>query len=112
MRGLAENLNEAHRAAETGFLAEATLRLSQLRTFLVASVFLLLTLAGAMGWVIYRDMIAPLRTRLVRSQTLLEHQEKLATLGTLVPVLIATARASNWARSITPCSSAALTSVM
>jgi signal transduction histidine kinase len=36
-----------------------------------------------MGWVIYRDMIAPLRTKLVHSQSLLEKQEKLATLGTL-----------------------------
>ena len=36
-----------------------------------------------MGWVIYRDTIAPLRTKLVRSQTLLERQQKLATLGTL-----------------------------
>jgi signal transduction histidine kinase len=33
--------------------------------------------------VIYRDTIAPLRTKLVQSQTLLERQEKLATLGTL-----------------------------
>jgi signal transduction histidine kinase len=36
-----------------------------------------------MGWVIYRDLIAPLRTKLVHSQNLLERQEKLATLGTL-----------------------------
>jgi len=36
-----------------------------------------------MGWVIYRDTIAPLRTKLVQSQTLLERQQKLATLGTL-----------------------------
>jgi signal transduction histidine kinase len=36
-----------------------------------------------MGWVSYRDLIAPLRTKLVQSQNLLERQEKLATLGTL-----------------------------
>jgi signal transduction histidine kinase len=36
-----------------------------------------------MGWLIYRDLVAPLRTRLVQSQTLLASQEKLATLGTL-----------------------------
>jgi signal transduction histidine kinase len=40
-------------------------------------------LVAALGWVVYRDMIAPLRTRLVHSQQLLERQEKLATLGTL-----------------------------
>src|SRR6185369_13267265 len=44
---------------------------------------MLLVLVAAMGWVIYRDTIAPLRTRLVQSQTLLKQQEKLATLGTL-----------------------------
>ncbi len=37
----------------------------------------------AMGGVIYRDLIAPLRMKLIQSQTLLERQEKLATLGTL-----------------------------
>jgi signal transduction histidine kinase len=57
--------------------------LSNLRVFLIASVALLLALVVAMSWVIYRDMIAPLRTKLVLSQTLLEKQEKLATLGTL-----------------------------
>jgi signal transduction histidine kinase len=44
---------------------------------------MLLGLVAAMGWIIYRDLIAPLRTKLVQSQTLLERQEKLATLGTL-----------------------------
>jgi signal transduction histidine kinase len=44
---------------------------------------MLLALVAAMGRVIYRDTIAPLRTKLVHSQTLLERQEKLATLGTL-----------------------------
>jgi signal transduction histidine kinase len=40
-------------------------------------------LVATLGRVIYRDMIAPLRTKLVHSQSLLESQEKLATLGTL-----------------------------
>jgi signal transduction histidine kinase len=44
---------------------------------------MLAALIAAMGWVIYRDTIAPLRTKLVLSQTMLEKQEKLATLGTL-----------------------------
>jgi signal transduction histidine kinase len=44
---------------------------------------MLLALVGAMGRVIYRDTIAPLRTNLVHSRALLEKQEKLATLGTL-----------------------------
>jgi len=44
---------------------------------------MLLALVAAMGWVIYRDTVAPLRTKLVHSQTLLEKQGKLVTLGTL-----------------------------
>jgi signal transduction histidine kinase len=83
MRDLAGKLADAHRTAETGFLADANAALSNLRAFLITSVALLLALVAAMGWVIYRDMIAPLRTKLVHSQNLLERQEKLATLGTL-----------------------------
>ena len=83
MHDLVRLLTEAHRTAEGAFLANAYASLSSLRGILVASVVMLLTLVAAMGWVIYRDTIAPLRTKLVRSQTLLERQQKLATLGTL-----------------------------
>ena len=83
MRELVRQLTEAHRAAEAEFLASASASLASLRGILIASVVMLLALVGAMGWVIYRDTIAPLRTKLVHSQTLLEKQEKLATLGTL-----------------------------
>jgi signal transduction histidine kinase len=83
MRDLVRQLSDAHRSAEAAFLANATASLGSLRGTLVASVLMLLVLVAALGWVIYRDMIAPLRTKLVHSQTLLEWQEKLATLGTL-----------------------------
>jgi signal transduction histidine kinase len=83
MRELLRRLSDAHHTAETEFLAEATASLASLRNVLIVSVVLLLILVAALGWVIYRDMIAPLRTKLVHSQNLLEQQEKLATLGTL-----------------------------
>ena len=83
MSDLAQQLADAHRGAEAGFLAQANASLATLRNILAGSVAVLLALVAAMGWVIYRDMIAPLRTKLVQSQTLLEKQEKLATLGTL-----------------------------
>ena len=83
MRDLVRQLTDAHRAAEAAFLANASASLASLRGVLTASVLMLLALVGAMGWVIYRDTIAPLRTKLVQSQTLLERQQKLATLGTL-----------------------------
>jgi len=83
MRDLVRQLSDAHRSAEAAFLANATASLDSLRNIIIASVVMLLVLVAALGWVIYRDMIAPLRTKLVHSLTLLERQEKLATLGTL-----------------------------
>lgn len=83
MRELVRRLSDAHRTAEEAFLAEAGASLASLRNILIASLALLLALIGGLGWVIYRDLIAPLRTKLVQSQGLLERQQKLATLGTL-----------------------------
>src|SRR5882672_8835406 len=83
MRNLVRRLTDAHRAAEGAFVANASASLAHLRGLLIASIVVLLILVAAMGWVIYRDTIAPLRIKLVQSQTLLERQEKLATLGTL-----------------------------
>lgn len=83
MRDLAQTLTKAHRAAESGFLVAANTSLATLRRILTVGLLVLLALVGTIGWVIYRDTIAPLRTKLVHSQNLLEKQEKLATLGTL-----------------------------
>ncbi len=76
-------LADAHRDAEQAFLAEANSALANLRVFLFIGVVLLLGLVAGLGFVLYRDLIAPLRTKLVQSEVLLEKQEKLATLGTL-----------------------------
>ena len=83
MRDLVRRLADAHRIAEADFFANANAALAHVQLILIASIVLLLALVAVMGWVIYHDMIAPLRTRLVLSQTLLERQQKLATLGTL-----------------------------
>jgi len=83
MRDLVRQLTDAHRTAEAEFLATASASLASLRGILTGSIVVLLALVAAMGWVIYRDMIAPLQTKLVHSQHLLERQEKLVTLGTL-----------------------------
>ena len=83
MRDLVRQLTDAHRTAEAEFLATASASLASLRGILTGSIVVLLALVAAMGWVIYRDMIAPLQTKLVHSQHLLERQEKLVTLGRL-----------------------------
>ncbi len=80
---LGTQLADAHRVAEESFLGDANQSLSNLRTFLFGGVAFLLALVGALGVVIYRDQIAPLRTKLVQNQAIMEKQEKLATLGTL-----------------------------
>jgi len=83
MRDYVRKLSDAHRDAEKIFLANANESLASLKKILIGSVVLLLVLVGVMGWVIYRDKIAPLQVKLVQSQNLLERQQKLATLGTL-----------------------------
>jgi signal transduction histidine kinase len=76
-------LASAHRAAEESFLGDANGSLDNLRGFLLGGVALLFALIAVLGVVIYRDAIAPLRTRLVQNEAILEKQGKLATLGTL-----------------------------
>ncbi len=83
MSDLVQQVADAHHAAGAAFLANAHSSLTNLRRILIACVVILLGLIATIGWVIYRDTIAPLRTKLVLSQTLLERQQKLATLGTL-----------------------------
>ncbi len=94
-------LADAHRAAEELFLGDANHSLANLRAIFFSGVAFLLVLVGALGVVIYRDQIAPLRTMLVRSQVMLEKQEKLATLGTLAAG-IAPWKNSAWKSSSNP----------
>src|SRR5439155_20394139 len=69
--------------AERVFLRDANRSLDNLRAFLFGAVAVSVVLVGLLAFVIYRDMVAPLRTKLVQSEAVLERQEKLATLGTL-----------------------------
>jgi signal transduction histidine kinase len=80
---LGQQLAEAHGEAREGFLSQANAQLGHLRFLLFSSAALSLALMVGLGWFVYRDLIAPLRTRLVQSEAVLERQEKLATLGTL-----------------------------
>src|ERR1051325_2750047 len=80
---LGDELAEAHRATEDTFLSDANRSLDNLRKFITVGIVILLMLTGGFGWLLYRDLVAPLRTKLVHSEMLLARQEKLATLGTL-----------------------------
>ena len=80
---LGNELWDAHRVAQESFLIGANQTLGTLRASFIASLLTMLALVMGLGWVLYRDQIAPLRTKLVQSRAILEKQEKLATLGTL-----------------------------
>jgi signal transduction histidine kinase len=64
-------------------LAQANRILDQLRWLVLGSLSLLFLFGVALAGVVYRDMIAPLRVKLVESQTMMERHEKLAALGML-----------------------------
>ena len=76
-------LASAHRDSLNNFLAESDRSLRHLRIALLPSLGLLVLFGAGLAIVIFRDMIAPLRTKLVESTQLLERQEKLASLGML-----------------------------
>jgi signal transduction histidine kinase len=80
---LGQSLAQAHFASRARVVAEAGRTLGSLRALVLVSLGGLFVFGAALAWVVYRDLIAPLQTRLVESQTLLERQEKLASLGLL-----------------------------
>jgi signal transduction histidine kinase len=73
----------AHRESMHTFLEESNMALTYLRLLLGTLLALLLLAGGGLAAVIYRELIAPLRVKLVESQALVERQEKLASLGML-----------------------------
>jgi len=83
MQRLSLELAGAHQESMDAFLAASDRSLSYLRYFLVGSLALLLAAVGGLAAVVYRELIAPLRVRLVQNEALIERQEKLASLGML-----------------------------
>ena len=65
------------------FLDESNNTLTNFQLLLKLSVVLLLALIAALGSLVYRGMIAPLRFKLTESQAIIARQEKLASLGVL-----------------------------
>jgi signal transduction histidine kinase len=73
----------AHGESLDSFLADSKKSLNYLRLLLVTSLGLLLLAGGGLAVVVYGELIAPLRIKLVENQALIERQEKLASLGML-----------------------------
>jgi signal transduction histidine kinase len=76
-------LANAHRESMDAFLADSKRSLSYLRIVLVIALALLLMAGGGLAAVLYRELLAPLRVKLVESEALVERHEKLASLGLL-----------------------------
>jgi signal transduction histidine kinase len=80
---LGQALARAHYESRNQVLARANATLSQLRQSVLALVALLFLFGLALALLAYRDLIVPLRVKLVETQSLAERHEKLASLGML-----------------------------
>jgi signal transduction histidine kinase len=83
LQSIADDFAAAH-DEELRSLLEASLRsLLRMRNLIFGCLVLLLAAIGAVGALLYGDVVRPLREQLVNSEALLAKREKLAALGTL-----------------------------
>jgi signal transduction histidine kinase len=80
---LGQQLSQAHLDLRKQLLAEAHQMIWRLRLTILVALALLFIFAAALAMFVYRDMIRPLRTKLVETQAAVEQREKLASLGLL-----------------------------
>ena len=80
---LGQDLSQAHLDLKKQLLVEAHQMLRRLRATILGSLALLFLCGITLAVFVYRDMIAPLRSKLVETQAAAEQQEKLASLGLL-----------------------------
>jgi signal transduction histidine kinase len=78
---LGQDLAKAHFDLRNDLLAHASQTLERLRSSFLGLLGLLFLFGIALAVFVYRDMIQPLRVKLVESQALVERNEKLASLG-------------------------------
>lgn len=81
--GLGYQLVTAHHDSLAQFLADSQKSLGFLRRLILGALVVLLVLLVSLSVVVYREMIMPLRIKLVESRAAMERQEKLASLGVL-----------------------------
>jgi signal transduction histidine kinase len=83
LNDLGVDLARVHYESRNAVLAQANQTLTRLRLSVLGLVGLLFLFGLALAARVYRDIIAPLRVKLVESQALAERNEKLASLGLL-----------------------------
>jgi signal transduction histidine kinase len=80
---LGQALAGAHYESRNQVLGSANSTLAQLRHLILALLAFLFLLGLALALLAYRDLVVPLRVKLVESQLVAERHEKLASLGLL-----------------------------
>jgi signal transduction histidine kinase len=80
---LGQSLARAHYQSRGVVVADANRNIKELRAMILVSLAFLFVLGVVLAIIVYRDMIMPLRVKLVQSQAVIERQEKLASLGML-----------------------------
>lgn len=83
LAGFADDFDTVHDTEERALLASSLAAVQRLRNVVFVCLGLLVVAAGAVSALLYRDLVQPLRMRLIESQELLAKREKLAALGTL-----------------------------
>ncbi|MGO8927282.1 MAG: two-component system sensor histidine kinase NtrB [Limisphaerales bacterium] len=83
LNDLGVNLARIHYDSRNEVLTQANRTLAKLSLSVLGLVGLLFVFGLALAALVYRDIIAPLRVKLVESQALAERNEKLASLGLL-----------------------------
>ncbi|PTX99431.1 hypothetical protein DB346_16430 [Verrucomicrobia bacterium LW23] len=73
----------AHNSSLTELFSASRSSIASLQVYSITGMLLLMGAVSWLGLIVYRDMIAPLRTRLVQSEAIISRQEKLASLGML-----------------------------
>jgi signal transduction histidine kinase len=80
---LGYELASAHRTAAAKLVDASQKALTLLQQVIFAALVLLMILSACAITIVYREMIAPMRLKLVESRLTIERQEKLASLGVL-----------------------------
>jgi signal transduction histidine kinase len=80
---LGQDLSQAHLDLKKQLLAEAHVMLTRLRFTVLTALALLFLFGIALAVFVYREMLAPLRSKLVETQARVQQQEKMASLGLL-----------------------------
>jgi len=83
LQGLADDFDAVHDTGERELLQASLALVRGLRNLVFVCLALLLAATGVVAALLYRDVVRPLRTKLVERETLLAQREKLAALGTL-----------------------------